>query len=89
MFYLSLHYSDDNSYLYVNGKKIYIFKASKKNNNFPSQLYLGSISDKFDHVDKEEMTFKGNLYDFLVDYDAIDKSNILNIHKYLMIKNSI
>ena len=88
MFYLSLHYSDDNSYLYVNGKKIYIFKASKKNNNFPSQFYLGSISNKFDHVDKE-MTFKGNLYDFLVDYDAIDKSNILNIHKYLMIKNSI
>ena len=32
--YLSLHYSDDNSYLYVNGKEIYIFKASKKNNNF-------------------------------------------------------
>ena len=30
-----------------------------------------------------------NVYDFSVDYVAIDKSNILNIHKYLMIKNSI
>ena len=87
--YLSLHYSDDNSYLYVNGKEIYIFKASKKNNNFQSQFCLGSISNKFDHADKEEITFKANLYEFLVDYDAIDKSNILNIHKYLMIKNSI
>ena len=29
------------------------------------------------------------MYDFSVDYDAIDKSNILNIHKYLMIKISL
>ena len=50
---MSLHYSDGNSYLYVNGKEIYIFKASKKNNNFQSQFCLGSISNKFDHVDKE------------------------------------
>ena len=26
------------------------------------------------------------MYDFSVDYDAVDRSNILNIHKYLMIK---
>ena len=25
---------------------------------------------------------------FLVDYDSIDKSDILNIHKYWMVKNS-
>ena len=29
------------------------------------------------------------MYDFLVDYNFIDKSDILNIHKYLMIKNSV
>ena len=29
------------------------------------------------------------MYNFSVDYDAIDKSNILNIHKYLLTKNSI
>ena len=46
-------------------------------------------SKKFAYVDSEEVSFKGNVYDFSVDYGAIDKSNILNIHKYLTIKNSI
>ena len=86
---LSLHYNADNSYLFVNGKEIYKFKDSNKNNNFPSQFCLGSISNKFDHVDTGEVSFKGNVYDFSVDFNAIDKSNILNIHKYLMIKNNI
>ena len=30
----------------------------------------------------------GNVYDFSVDYNFIDKSDILNIHKYLMTKNN-
>ena len=29
------------------------------------------------------------MYDFPVDYNHIDKSNVLNIHKYLMVKNNI
>ena len=29
------------------------------------------------------------MYDFSVDYDDVDKSDILNIHKYLMAKNNI
>ena len=33
-FCLGLHYNSDNSYLFVNGKEIYEFKASNKNNNF-------------------------------------------------------
>ena len=36
---------------------------------------------KFVRVDIEEVSFKGSGYDFSVDYNAIDKSNILNIHK--------
>ena len=47
------------------------------------------MSNKFDYINSEEVSLKGNVYDFLVDYDAIDKSNILNIHKYIMIKSSI
>ena len=31
----------------------------------------------------------GNVYDFSVDYNSIDKSDILNIHKYSMTKNNI
>ena len=49
------------------------------------QFYLGSISNTFDV--SEEVSFK-NVYDFWVNYNAIDKSNILNTHKYLMVKNN-
>ena len=65
------------------------FKANNKNVNFPSQFCLGSISNKFDHVDAEEVSLKGNVYDLSVDYNTIDKSDILNIHKHLMVKNNI
>ena len=44
---LSLHHNSDNSYLFVNRKESYEFKASNKNVNFPSQFFLGSISNKF------------------------------------------
>ena len=33
------------------------------------------------------MSFKGIVYNFSVDYNAIDKSEILNIHKYLMVNS--
>ena len=89
-FCLSLHYNGDNSYLFVNGKEIFKFKADNKNvNNFPTQFCLGSISNGFGAFKFREVFLNGNVYDFLVDYNSIDKSNILNIHKYLMIKNSI
>ena len=73
---MSLHYNADNSDLFFDGKEMYKFKASNKNNSFPSQFCLGSISKKFDSADTEEVYFKGNVYGFSVDYDAIDKSNM-------------
>ena len=33
--------------------------------------------------------FNGHIYNFSVDYDAIDVDDILSIHKYLMKKNDI
>ena len=80
-FCLSFHYNSDNSYLFVNEKEIYKFKANNKNLNFLPQFSLGSIPNKFDYDDSEEVCFKGSVYDFSVDYDAIDKSNFLRIHK--------
>ena len=50
-FCLSLHYNSDNSYIFVNGKEIYRFKASNKNNNFPTRFCLGSRSNEFDYLD--------------------------------------
>ena len=69
-------------------KEIYTFKADNKNVNFPTQLWLGSISDKFGINYIKEESFKGNLCDFPVYYNGTDKINILKIHKYLF-KNNI
>ena len=85
-FCLRLHYNADNSYLSVNGKEIFKFKADNKNVNFPTQFCPGSISNEFSTTDSKEISLNGNLYDFSVDYNSTDKSDILNIHKYLMAK---
>ena len=47
------------------------------------------IYNKFDYVESEEVSLKENVSDFSVDYDVIDKSDILNIHKYLVANNNI
>ena len=66
-FCLSFHYSDDNSYLFVNGKEIFKFKANNKNVNFPTQFCLGSISNEFSATEFREVSLNGNVYDFSVD----------------------
>ena len=81
-FCLGLHCNHDNSYLFVDGKEVYKFKADDKNVNFPTQFCLGSISNKFDAADSRQLSLKGNVYDFSVDYDTINKSDIINIHKF-------
>ena len=72
-----------------NGKEIYKFKANNGNVNITSQFRLGSISNEFDSSDLKEVYFRGNVFDISVNYNFINKSEILNIHKYLMIKTSI
>ena len=70
-------------------KNVFKLKAYNKNINFPSQFCLGSISNEFSATESREVSLDGNMHDFSVDYDSIDKSDILNIHKYFMIKNNI
>ena len=81
---MNLHYNGD-SYLFLNGKEIFKFKADDKNVNFPTQFCLGSISNGFSTLESREVS----LNDFPVDYNSIDKSDTLNITKYLMTKNNI
>ena len=65
-FCLSLHYNADNSYLFVNEKEIFKFKADNKNVNFLTQFYLGSISNGFSATDSSrEVSLNGNVYDFV------------------------
>ena len=86
---MSLHYNTDNSSLFANRKEIIKFKADNKTVNFPTQFCLGSIFDRFSAIESREVSLNGNVYDFSVDYSSIDKSDILNIHKYLITKNNI
>ena len=82
-------YISDNSYLFVNGKEIYNFKATYKSVNFLPQFCLGCISNKFDYTNSEEVSLKGNVYGFSVDNSSIDKSDLLNIRRYLITENNI
>ena len=87
-FCLSLHYNGENSYLFVNGKEIMKFKAKDSEIN-PQELCLGNISKDWSTYNMKKTSLKGCVYDFSVDYDAIEVSDILDIHKYLMEKNGI
>ena len=84
-----MHFNADNSYLFVNGKEIFKIKADNKNVNFPTQFCLRRISDGFCATESREVSLNGNVYYFSVDYNYIDTSDILNIHKYLMTENSM
>ena len=84
-----LHYNGGNSYLFVNGEEIFKFKANNDNISFPTRLCLGSISDGFHATESREVSLGENVYNFSVDYSAIEKSQIINIHKYLMVKYDI
>ena len=59
-----------------------------KNLNFPTQFCFEWISNRFNATESREVSLIGNVYDFLVDYTFIDKSEILNIHKYLIVKSN-
>ena len=86
---MSLHYKVDNRYLLVNGKEISKFKSGNENFNFPTQFCLESISNGFSATESREVFLNRNVYEFSVDYNSIDKSDIMNIHKYLMSRNNI
>ena len=88
---MSLNYNHDISYLLVNRRKSisYKFKANNKIVNFSNQFCLGSISNMSDTVKSKEVSLKGRTDDFIVDDNATDISDILMIHKYLMVKNNM
>ena len=84
---LSLHYNGSNSLLFVNATKRYQFKA-KDSEIKKYSLCLGNISGDFVANNMKKARLNGNVYDFSVDYNIIDTSNI-DIHKYLMKKHDI
>ena len=85
---MSLYYDGANSYLFVNGREIYKFKA-KNSNIIANPLCLGNISLEWSVDNMIRTEFTGYVYGFSVDYDDIGVDNIKDIHKYLMEKNDI
>ena len=86
---LSLHYNADSSYLLVNRKEIFKFKADNKNVNFLTQFCLGTMTNGFTVTNFREVSLNGNVFDFSVYCSSIDRSDILKIDKYLMTKNNV
>ena len=72
----------------MNGTEIYKFKA-KDSDIIAAPLCSGSISKDWSVDNMKKTGFNGYAYDFSVDCDATNVDDILDIHKYLMKKNSV
>ena len=82
-FVLSLHCNTGNIVLFVNATKIYQFKV-KNLEIKPYILCLGNISRYFTINNKKKTGLIGVVKVFFVDFNVIDTSDILDIHRYLM-----
>ena len=88
-FVLSLHYNDDNSYLFVNGKQELKFKC-KTDQLVKEKLCIGNLSNSWSPIEAQKTGLYGNIYDFVVDYKAINGvKKIYGMHRYLMTKHDI
>ena len=88
-FVLSLHYNGDNSYLFANGRQELKFKATD-DQMINEKLCLGNLSGEWTKSESEKTGLYGNIYDFVVDYRAINGVKpIYDMHRYLMTKHNI
>ena len=88
-FILSLHYNGDNSYLFANGRQELKFKA-KDDQMINEKLCLGNLRGEWTKSESEKTGLYGNIYDFVVDYRAINGVKpIYDMHRYLMTKHNI
>ena len=60
-------------------KEILKIKNDNKRVNFPTQFFLRSISNGFNASEFREASLNKNIYDYSVDFNSFDKSDILNI----------
>ena len=88
-FVLSLHYNDDNSYLFANGRQELKFNA-KNDQIINEKLCLGNLSTQWTISESEKTGLCGNICDFVVDYKPIvGVDTIYDMHRYLMTKHNI
>ena len=87
-FCLILHYNGDNSYLFVNGKKMIKFTA-KDSEIVANLLCLGTISKDFSESNMKKIGLYGSIYEFGIDHKVVGEDDILETHKYLRKKKTI
>ena len=88
-FVLSLYYNGGISYLFANGRQELKFKA-KDDQIINKKLCLRNLSDQWTTSESEKTGVYGNIYDFAVDYKAINGVKpIYDMHRYLMVKHNI
>ena len=88
-FVLSLHYNGDDSYLFANGRQELKFKA-KTSHLVKEKLCIGNLSDQWTTSESEKTGLYGNIYDFVVDHEAINGVKpIYDMHRYLTTKHNI
>ena len=88
IFCLSLYYNSHNSYLFLNGREVNKFKAKNSElTKYP--LCLGGLSKDYNKNSRKDKGLYGNVYDFIVDFNAITNENISGIYNYLMKKNNV
>ena len=52
-------------------------------------ICLGRMFNVFSAIESRDVSLNRTVYDASVDYNSIDKFDILNIYKYLMTNNNI
>ena len=87
-FCVSLDYTESDSYLFVNGVKIYQLKA-KNSELIDYPVILENISKDFSAADLKQTGLNGYVYHISIDYESIDIEGVLDIRKYLIKKNNI
>ena len=87
-FVLSLHCNGDNL-IFVNGRQELKFKT-KTEHLIKEKLCIGNLSDQWTTDESEKTGLYGNIYDFVIDYKAINGVKpIYDMHRYLMTKHNI
>ena len=77
-----------NSSIFVNDVEIYKFKAKDSEIN-AVPLCFGNVQKYFSADNMKKTELYRYVYDFSLDYDSIDVSDILLIDKCLIVKNNI
>ena len=89
-FVLSLHYNNNDSYLFINGKQELKFKAKPNPILTENRLCIGNLSAQWTTSESEKTGLYGNIYDLVVDYKGVKSVKyIYDMHRYLMIKHNI